>query len=555
LRFLALIITLIISSGNISAQKVYLNIKGNSSEETKTIDSIGYTKAFTNAKEINTTIATFSNQLLKIGFIESEIVNSEKSNDSTFQFTYHLKTRTTHLHIYIDPINQNSIQKQFPITNQTVKIPIEATESFLNTVLTNLENKGSSLSKITLINFRKHDNKLFADLLIKDDQSRKLTSIIVNGYNKFPSNHLNNINKQYKNQIFNQKTVEKIYNEFEKYPFIKQIKYPEILFTKDSTKVYIYVEKARSNTFDGFIGFSNNENKKLAINGYLDLTLSNSLQGGEKFELYWKGDENKQTTFNASLEIPYLFKSPLALKTQLNIFKRDSIFQNTTININLGYYFKYNKKLYIGYQATESNDIQNTNNSTISDFKNNFLTSTFEYTNFQSEIQIFPIKSTFEFKIGTGKRNSKTQSTIQQLASLNAFYNFNINNKNIINLKTQNYYLISNDYITNELYRFGGINSIRGFNENTLQGNLFTSILSEYRYLASKNLYIHSILDYGYQQDKTTKTTNKLLGLGAGIGITTNNGLINIVYANGSQDNQEIKLSNSIIHINFKSVF
>ena len=50
--------------------------------------------------------------------------------------------------------------------------------------------------------------------------------------------------------------------------------------------------------------------------------------------------------------------------------------------------------------------------------------------------------------------------------------NFYINEKNIINIKNQNYYLKSKNYLTNELYRFGGINSIRGFAENSLQANL-----------------------------------------------------------------------------------
>ena len=34
-----------------------------------------------------------------------------------------------------------------------------------------------------------------------------------------------------------------IHNAFEKLPFTNQIKYPEILFTKDTTKVYVYLKK------------------------------------------------------------------------------------------------------------------------------------------------------------------------------------------------------------------------------------------------------------------------------------------------------------------------
>jgi hemolysin activation/secretion protein len=105
------------------------------------------------------------------------------------------------------------------------------------------------------------------------------------------------------------------------------------------------------------------------------------------------------------------------------------------------------------------------------------------------------------------------------------------------------------------LYRCGGINSIRGFNENSLQANVFSGIMAEYRFLLAPNLYLHSITDYGYLQDKTSATTEKLLGLGFGFGLFTKNGFFNLMYANGSTSDQSIKLSNSIVHISFKTNF
>jgi hemolysin activation/secretion protein len=134
-------------------------------------------------------------------------------------------------------------------------------------------------------------------------------------------------------------------------------------------------------------------------------------------------------------------------------------------------------------------------------------------------------------------------------------HNFYLNNKNVINIKSQNFYLQSDEYIINELYRFGGINSIRGFNENSLQANLFSSILTEYRYVFSPSIYIHSIIDYAYFQDKTTNSKGNLLGLGFGFGVLTKNGLLNLVYANGSIKDQAIKFSNSIVHVSLKANF
>ena len=52
-----------------------------------------------------------------------------------------------------------------------------------------------------------------------------------------------------------------------------------------------------------------------------------------------------------------------------------------------------------------------------------------------------------------------------------------------------------------ELHRFGGVNSIRGFYENSLQASLLTSLITEYRYVLASGIYAHSIVDYGYFRD------------------------------------------------------
>ena len=279
------------------------------------------------------------------------------------------------------------------------------------------------------------------------------------------------------------------------------------------------------------------------------------MNSGEKLALYWKSDGQDQKTFNLNIELPYLFKSPIGLKTELNIFKQDSTFQNTRTALNLGYYFNYSTRVYLGYQSTESSDIQNANTTSLSDFNNSFTTTSLEYVNYKNNEVLFPEKTNLELKLGLGKRASKTLTDNQIFIHLNLKHNFYLNARNIINIKSQNYYLQSGNYIVNELQRFGGINSLRGFNENSLQANTFSSLLTEYRYILAPSIYIHSIIDYAHLSDKTSNSNENLLGIGVGFGVLTKNGLFNIVYANGSNKEQPIKSSNSIIHISFKASF
>lgn len=546
---------IIFVSSNTSAQNFYLKIIGQTEKETKIIDTIGYVLKHPNTKSIIDENNSFYLKLTQNGYIESQAAENFKLNDSTFCFKYSIGKKINYARIYIGIKSQENIAGNYAIKNDTLTLPYEETEIFLNATLRKLEGDGFSMAKVKLINIQKKSNFITADLSITKEIKRQLNDIVINGYDKFPNGHKKNILRLYRNKVFNQKNLDKLYTDFEKFRFVKQIKYPEILFTKDSTKVYVYLEKTKPNTFDGYIGFTNDENKKVVFSGYLDLILNNILNSGEKFSLYWKSDGQDQKTFNLGVEIPYVFKSPFGLKAQLNIFKQDSTYQNTKTAIDVGYYFNYNTRLFLGYQSTESSDIQNVNTTSLSDFNNSYLTSAIEFVDFKNDDFLFPQKTSFDFKIGTGKRDSKLLSDNQVFGSLFIKHNFYLNQKNIVNLKSQNFYLQSGNYIINELERFGGINSIRGFNENSLQGNLFSSVLSEYRYILSPSLYVHTIIDYAYLQDKTANSNQNLLGLGFGFGLITKNGLFNIVYANGSADNQPIKLSNSLVHVSFKASF
>lgn len=540
---------------NALGQKLHLKITADSQSDLKTIDSIGYVKNHSNAKSIVDEANSFSEKLKRFGFLENEILENKKQNDSTFLFKFQLGQRTKSIHIYI---GRNSELQKLGIlenTEDTLKFAFNETETFLTNTLNTLERRGYSLAKLQLVNLKKQKGILLADLSFETEKLRQVNDIVINGYDKFPEGHKKEIKRRYRNKVFNQESLKNIHNDFNQFQFVTQTKYPEILFMNDTTKVYVYVEKSKPNRFDGFIGFGNDDNGDLKVNGYLDLLLVNSLNVGERFNLYWKSDGNDQKTFNVNIELPYIFRSPLGIKAQLNIFKQDSTFQNTQTAIDLGYYFNYNTRLYVGYQSTESNDIQNLNSSTITDFDNSFFTSNFEFTKFRNEDFLFPDKTLINIKGGIGKRNSEASKNNQFFTNIDLRHNFYLNNKNIVAIRSQNFLLQSDSYITNELFRFGGINSIRGFNENSLQANLFSSILTEYRYVLAPTIYIHSIIDFGYYQDKTTYNDGNLLGLGFGFGLLTKNGLFNIVYANGSTGNQQIKLSNSIVQISFKARF
>lgn len=549
------------------AQNFYLKINGSNENQNQIIDSVNYSTKHSNLKLLLEEIKNTSQKLTKAGFLDNKTGEIKQINDSSYTSTIVLNKRIKEIHIYIGKSNPFSTLPE--TKNDTIIIAYKDIEFFLNQRIVDAEKKGFALSKIKLENIKRKNLTIYADLNFKSEKKRTINSIILSQTNTeekkyFPQGHLKQLNKKYLNKTFNQETIKELYNDINNYEFVTQTKYPQILFTNDSTKIYAYIEKRKANTFDGYIGFSNDDNKKTTLNGYLDIVLLNTLHAGEQFSLYWKSDGNQQKTFNTRLEIPYIFQSPLGIKAQLNIFKQDSTFQNTKTAIDLGYYLKYNTKIYLGYQSTESSDIQNTNSATISDYKNSYITSTLEYKKTDHLNDLFPKKTYLNFIIGFGKRNTNdtpetANSSKQIYTNINLSYNFELNKKNFVYVNFQNFYLNSKNYITNELFRFGGISSIRGFSENSLQGNNVNLIITEYRYLTSKNLYLHSIIDYGIYQDQTnlnnSKKFNNLISAGVGLGLLTQSGLLKIIIANGRVNNEEVKFYNSILSISYNVKF
>lgn len=538
----------------ILGQNFYLQIKGATEFEDKAIDCLQYNSKHNTVAFLLAEQKRFDTLLANSGFFDRVLVEQKKVNDSSFVFMYRLGKQMQNNAIYIGALSdQDKLLLQ--IEGDTIYKVTNAVENFMNSKITLLEKEGYSLANLQLINQRKIKNTLFSELQLERNTKRQITDVVIIGYDHFPKGIKKAITKKAQKAPFNQENLKQINEAFEKLQFVNQLKYPEILFTTDSTKIFVYLEKSKPNKFDGFIGFSNDDQRKLTLNGYLDLHLHNSFNSGEKLSLYWKNDGNKQTSFHLGVELPYVFKTPIGLNANLRIFKQDSVFQNTITDLNLGYYFSYNTKAYLGYQNTHSVAIQNNNAFILNDFTNTFLTLGFEHAAFSTTQFMFPEKTKVIAKFGSGNRTLSTSKSSQYFGQITLNYHVALDSKNSVFIKNQSYYLHSNAYVVNELFRFGGINSIRGFNENSLQANTFSGIMTEYRFMLAPNLYLHSITDYGYFQDKTSATEDKLLGIGFGFGLFNKNGLFNLIYANGSTSNQTIQLANSIVHISFKTNF
>ncbi|WP_044399734.1 surface antigen (D15) [Lacinutrix sp. Hel_I_90] len=549
-------------SSELLAQNLNLIINGATEAETQTIDSLDYDKTHKDFSSLALEVDTLHQRLIKLGYIESKRSTSEKVNDSSIVYNFQLNTKYKTLQIYYN--NTLISKKTLSLISKAryddyFSIPFSEAERVLNFINTQIANDGFPFSKIRLSDIKVKDNKtVTANLLISEGETRRaLNKIVLKGYEKFPRSFLKRYLKIKPSQTFNIETIKKKIAVLDNLRFAKQIKTPEVLFTKDSTLLYLYIEKANSNTFDGFLGFSTDEDTNtLDFNGYLDLELNNNLNYGESLKLLYKGNENEEKNFEIKLNLPYLFGSPVGTELELNIFKKDSSF--TTVNQKAKLFYQLNSKnrFYFGVDNTQSNALLSNNTSiSLNDYKSNFLSTRYEFEHRNSKNALFQIRTLAQLEFGFGNRLLLQTKEEQIKLFLNAHHIFNLNEKNSIYIRLNASFLDSETYLENELIRLGGINSIRGFTENSLTATRYALVNTEYRYLLSNTIYAHSVIDYASLENKITNQKEALYGFGLGFGIITKAGLLKFNFANGKTENQQFQFSNSKIHLSLTSLF
>ncbi|GAB5565720.1 MAG: membrane protein [Winogradskyella sp.] len=550
---------MLICANQSSGQSLNLKVEGNTAAEIKIIDSVGYVSRFKNYLNLEKELSSLKNKLLRIGFIDTSIENITKENDSLYTANLNLKNRINRIRIHYDSLFNKDLLKLFNFTQKEnhFEVNIFELEKTLDILNSKIAEEGDPFSSLQLINIDKLNSKLLvADLKVISNQKRRIDNIVIKGYEKFPKSYIKRFLKLKTGKTFNLNEITNKVELLEDIRFASKIRDPEVLFTKDSTTLYLYVEKTRTNNFDGFLGFGTNENtNKIEFDGYLDLRLINNLNYGETLNLFYKSDEIDQQTFRIDADLPYLFGSPIGLQLGLNIFRKDTTFSNAKQYAKINYQINSQHRIGAGVSSTSSTNLLENDTSILNDYTSNYYTLSYNFIKPQYYDPLFPINFRFDLSSGFGNRENNLSNQSQSVFNVDAFKIFNLNPNNSIYTRINGAILTSDDYLDNELFRFGGINSIRGFEENSLVANLYGILNTEYRYRLSNSVYVHSVFDAAYFENQITDSKEKLFGFGFGLGLLTNSGLFRLNYSSGKSENRPFKLSDSKVHVSLTATF
>lgn len=540
-------------------QSLKLKIAGTDGPQNKSIDSVGYQNSFKDFSELEKEKNAFSQHLINIGYIHLVEINFENIGDSVFVSHLDLGMRFRQLKIYYNKglLNQ-SLLRQYSknVTDAFFVIPIENSENVLTSISQYYEAAGYSFARVQLENIEVKGNVAQATLNAEINEQRTIDKIIVKGYDNFPQNFIRYYAGLKTGKKVSKDEIIRKSEQLRSLPFVAQTKPPEILFAADSTVVYLYLQKAKSSSFDGFLGFSNDaDNGDLTLNGTIDFRLNNTLNRGETFNLFWKDDGNDQTRFMVDVEIPYLFNAPFGAKLSLSLFRQDSTYVNVDRKFNLTYQLNERFRVGAGIKQYESNNLRDIAINSVRDLDATFFNIDAGYEIPQADNIFFPKKLSLVANAEFGNRNSESEKTSQQRFGFRGLYQIHLNGRNKILFKNTSEILLSPNYFENETFRFGGINSIRGFGENILAATTYSVINTEYQYLASNTLYLHTLTDFAYLENDVTQLRDNLISFGFGLGLLTRAGILRLNYAIGKSKNSQFNFSESKVHVSLNARF
>jgi len=532
-------------------QKNELILVAKDTIQNRIVSEIYQTKKHLQKKDALDEIDRILQQVKKRGFFTARIDSISKTNKELIAYL-DLGKKINEIIIVTKKDNTNGI---IDSGIDSIKIKTREFSDLTNQLLKQIDRKGNSFSEITYVNPLLKNDTLFLEMKISNSSSRKIDKVITRGYEDFPKKFITKYFLIDKNTVFSKQKLNQVSALSNKLDFIKEKKAPEVLFKKDSTHLYLFLDKIGTSSFDGLVNFSSKENGKgLLVNGNLDLKLNNTFNTGEKFEIIWNKVSDEKTDFKINSYVPYILNSKFSTTLEFYLYRQDSTFINTNFELKTDYSINQKSHASILYSSEKSNYLLNISNNDLASYSNYFIGLGYELKK-SSTSNLYKYKNGLNLNLTIGKRKTDTESINQLKFHFSAFANVQINNRGYLNIKNESGLLTSKNYLLNELFRIGGANSIRGYNEQSIFTNGYSYSNIEFRYSLDTSSYLYSITDLGVYKENTTNKIKKLLGIGAGYQFRINNNLVNLGYVISTNSSTNAKLNSSRLVVRWTSFF
>ena len=462
-------------------------------------------------------------------------------------------------------------------------------------LLTYAEDNGYPFAKVWLDSLQINEGKLSAALMMQTGEVFRFDTLNTEGLARVSPKFLQNYLSLKKGELFNRNKVLSISQRIAELPFLQERKKPLVKFLEDRTAVlYFFLDPKKASKWDFMVGVlpnttpSGDQKFTITFNGNVDF--HNLLGLGERIFANFENLRPESPRVNLKLAYPYILNLPFGFDGSFDLYKRDSAYLETHLNLGAQYLLGGNDYIKLFWNQYNSNNLIINGLQVIANKKlpNTLDVATntvgLEFSKQRLDYRFNPRRGwSILLRGGAGVREVSKNSDILNLKDPNdATYNF-AKLYDTVSVKSFQYILDSKleYYIPflkratiklgltsglkftsapislNEQYRLGGNRILRGFDEESVFATRYVIGTLEYRLLIGRNSYFYLFGDAGYVENvtRTSEIYDKPMGFGAGLTFETGVGLFGVSAAVGKQQDNAFDFRNVKVHFGYVSLF
>jgi len=407
---------------------------------------------------------------------------------------------------------------------------------------------------------------LHAEIVIIRGPLNKWKKIHVRGDSSISVKYISNLLDIHAGNRYNESQLKLISGRIIQIPFIEEIKPHELLFTKDGTELFLYLKSIPISSMNGIVGFQPDPTtKNLSLTGELNLKLLNTLNRGELLDIKWQSIRDQTQSLTSRINTPFLFNTSFGIDGSFDLYKRDTSFLELNSTIGVQYFLSHGSFIKAYYQNLSSSVLSGGQNNPSFSNLGNVRSNNYGLSYISKRVDYLPNPSkgiNIILTTSTGNRRARVNDTLPEAktvtfrGSVDLEFFIPLIKRHVLRFANLTEYYSAEDIFENEVYRFGGQSSQRGFNEDELFATSRNTTTFEYRFLLDKNSHVFAFADQTwYENNAGNYYKDTPLGFGVGFSFSTNLGVFSISYALGKQQGNPILLSNGKIHFGYIAYF
>ncbi|MCC3156201.1 BamA/TamA family outer membrane protein [Hymenobacter sp. 15J16-1T3B] len=447
-------------------------------------------------------------------------------------------------------------------------------------VLDGAENEGYPFAQVRLDSVQLHGADISARLLLDRGPVVVFDSVRVLGKTKTKARFLMKYLQIVPGQPYSQQRIDDAARLLRLLPYVQLREEPQVRFARGRARLYLLLDDRNANQFDAIVGVLPNATtttgqKRVQVTGDVTLNLRNIGGGGKQLGLQWRKVDAASQLLDAAYQHPNFFGTPIDVAGTFNLFKQDSTFLTLRPRLQLSHVNARAGRISVFVEQRNSRLLAQQRLRTLQALPDNidsrYTAYGLDVTRSSLDDPLFPRRGTLlvaQGAVGTKviSKNADIKPELydglplrstQVSFSGRAEHYFRVGRQGVLLARLRGEALVNQRLFQNDLFRLGGLATLRGFNELQFYAAQYGVGTVELRQFTGPEAYVFLFADQAYLRQGLSGAPGEdaPTGLGAGLSFRTGAGLFQFVYSLGRTNSQPFAFNASKIHFGITSRF